>query len=209
MRAQSLIWATLIVLALAAPAAFCQEKRDVASTKVDAPAAPAPAVRESELAIPEPGQQVPAAASAQQAPAPTVSTWDFVRMLLVLACVVGFIYLIFFLLRKGSGRKIQENDLIRILGSRSLSGSRALHLVEAGGSVYLIGSSDGGVELISQITDKESLDALKLKAAEQGPALRRSFQEILADIFKPAKKPFSLGESLQMLKSQRERLRKM
>ncbi len=130
-------------------------------------------------------------------------------MLLIRAAVVGLIYLLFWVLRRGTGRRIQENEMIRVLGSRSLSGSKALHLVEVGGSVFLVGASDGGVELISEITDKESLDALRLKAAEQRPAARRTFQDVLADIFKPAHKSFSLAESVEMLKRQRQRLRRM
>ncbi len=130
-------------------------------------------------------------------------------MLLILAAVVGLIYLLFWVLRRGTGRKIQENEMIRVLGSRGLSGSKALHLVEVGSSVFLVGASDGGVELISEITDKESLDALKLKAAQQGPSQRRTFQDVLADIFRPARKPFSMAESVDMLKRQRQRLRRM
>jgi flagellar protein FliO/FliZ len=130
-------------------------------------------------------------------------------MILILAAVVGLIYLLFWVLRKGTGRRIQNNDMIRVLGSRSLSGSKALHLVEVGASVFLVGASDGGVELISQITDKESLDAVHLKAAEQRPAQRRTFQDVLADIFKPARKPFSLAESVDMLKRQRDRLHRL
>jgi flagellar biogenesis protein FliO len=130
-------------------------------------------------------------------------------MLLILAAVVAFIYFVFFILKKGAGRKIQENELVKVLGSRSLGGNRALHLIEAGGSVFLVGSSDGGVELISQITDKEALDTLRMKAAEQGHGGRKSFQEVLSGIFKPAKKTFSMDESVDLLKNQQERLRKM
>ena len=102
--------------------------------------------------------------------------------------VIGVIYLLFWLLRRGSGKRIQENDLIRVLGSRSLAGNRALHLVEVGTSIYLVGSSDGGVELISEITDKESLDSrCGLKAAEEDPAARRNFPQILSEIFRPGK----------------------
>jgi flagellar protein FliO/FliZ len=138
-----------------------------------------------------------------------VSTWDFVRMILVLAAVLGVIYLLFWLLRRGAGKKIQENGLIRILGSRGLSGSRSLHLVEVGSSVYLVGSSDGGVELIAEITDKESLDSLRLKAAEQAPGGRRTFAQALGEIFRPAGKPFSIGDGLGFLRGQRERLKKL
>lgn len=184
--------------------AVAQEAKTASTTTT--PAQPA----ETDLVIPEPGQPAtPVAAGQTTATAPGVSTWDFVRMLLVLAAVVGFIYLIFYLLRRGSGKKIQENELIHLMGSRSLSGSRALHLVEVGSSVFLVGSADGGVQLIAEITDKESLDSLKLKAAEQKTIGRRSFQDVLSDIFRPAKGSFSLGQGLEALKSQRDRLKKL
>ncbi|MGD0723981.1 MAG: flagellar biosynthetic protein FliO [Spirochaetia bacterium] len=138
-----------------------------------------------------------------------VSTWDFVRMLIILACVVGVIYLLFWILRRSSGKKIQENDLIRVLGSRSLAGNRALHLIEVGGCVYLVGASDGGVQLISEITDKESLDSVRLKAAEQPASAGRSFPQILSEIFRPARKPVSLGEGIGFLRGQRDRLKKL
>jgi len=146
------------------------------------------------------------------ATAPAVSSWDFVRMLLVLAAVVGAIYLLFWILRRGMGRKIQENDLIRVLGSRSLSGSRALHLVEVGGSVYLVGSSDGGVGLIAEITEKESLDTIRLKASEEEGRPRRNFQAILSDIIKPSRQPTGgphPGDGAGFLRRQRDRLRKL
>ena len=172
-------------------------------------------VNETELAIPDNGKAASGGAGAAQGtqgapPAtPGVSTWDFLRMLLILAGVVGAIYALFWLLRRGSGKRIPQNDLIRVLGSRSLAGNRSLHLVEVGTSVYLVGSSDGGVELISEITDKESLDSVRLKAAEETPAARRSFQHLLSEIFRPAKKPFSLRESVGFLRTQRDRLKKL
>jgi flagellar protein FliO/FliZ len=196
--------ACVACLFLAATAASAQAKSAPAGA-----AAPAEAQKTSEtdLLIPE-GRQAPAGGDARPT-APAVSTWDFVRMILILAAVVGLIYLLFWVLRRGSRRKIQENELIHVLGSRSLSGSRALHLVEVGTEVFLVGASDGGVELISQITDKESLDSLKMKAAQQGPAVKRSFQEVLGEIFKPARTPFSMREGVDQMKRQRDRLRKM
>ena len=181
---------------------------------------PGPAVI-SESDLPIGGSGAPAVAAGtgaaqgtSAAPAATqtgssVTTWDFLRMLLILALVVGVIYLLFWVLRRGSRKKIQENDLIKVLGSRSLAGNRALHLVEVGTSVYLVGASDGGVELVSEITDKETLDSVRLKAAEQLPTGRRNFQQILAEIFRPAKRPFSVREGIGFLKGQRERLRKL
>jgi flagellar protein FliO/FliZ len=182
--------------------AFCQTEPSAAAS--DTKQKP-----ESEMVIPEPGQPASEASTGSTVAAPAVSIWDFVRMLLILAAVVVFIYLIFYVLRKGVGRKIQENDLIKVLGSRSLSGSRALHLIEVGRSVYLVGSAEGSVGLIAEVTDKESLDGIRLKAADTAPAGKKGFQQILSDIFKPAKSRISVDESIELLKSQRERLKKM
>jgi flagellar protein FliO/FliZ len=153
-------------------------------------------------------------AAAGAAAAPTVqgggvSTWDFVRMLLVLAAVVVVIYLLFWLLRRGSRARIPENDLIKVLGSRGLAGNRAMHLVEVGSSLYLVGSADGGVRLIAEITDKESADAVRLKAAEAAPGGKRTFTQILSEIFRPTRSSFTVGEGIGLLKEQRDRLKKL
>jgi flagellar protein FliO/FliZ len=172
-------------------------------------AAAAP-VDESTLLIPEgPPAGAAPAAGAGGAVAPAVSLWDFVRMLLILALVVVAIYIVLRLLRRKAGRRVQENDLIRVLGSRTLTATRTLHIVEVGKGVYLVGSSDGGVELIAEITDKESLDSLRLRAAEEPTGARRSFPAVLADIFRPARHSATMGESLGFLKGQRDRLKKL
>jgi len=198
---------TVLVLALAAQPIAAQASQ-TSSTATGA--ASAAALDESRIPL----GNTTAGSAAGTAPAPAatpgVSTWDFVRMLLILACVIGVIYVLFWLLRRGTGRgRVQESDLIRLLGSRGLSGNRALHLVEVGSSIYLVGSSEGGVELVAEITEKESLDSVRLRAAEQGPAARRTFQQTLSEIFRPAKTPFSIGEGIGFLKGQRERLKKL
>ncbi len=200
---------TALVLALAAAPLAAQANRITtgAAPGQDAGSPPPAPTDESKIPL---GSTTAAGAAPAPAATPGVSTWDFVRMLLILACVIGVIYVLFWLLRKGTGRgRVPESDLIRVLGSRGLSGNRALHLVEVGSNIYLVGSSDGGVELVAEITEKESLDAVRLKAAEQIPAGRRTFQQTLSEIFRPARSPFTVGDGIGFLKGQRERLKKL
>ena len=195
--------------------AVAQAKSNGAGQNGQAASAAAKAVNESDLVIPDTGAGGGEAAGGGAAAvggaviASAVSTWDFVRMLLILAAVIGAIYLLVWLLRRGSGKRVRENDLIRVLGSRTLAGTRALHLVEVGTAIYLIGSSDGGVELIAEVTDKESVDGLRLRAAEEAPAARRTFQAVLSEIFRPARHQTTMGESVGFLRRQRDRLRKL
>lgn len=142
---------------------------------------------------------------------PLISTWDFLRMVLILGGVVGLVYIFFFLLKRGLGRKKFENDLIHILGSTSLSGNKALHLIEVGNSIFLVGSAESGVALIAEIEDQESKDHIKLEDSRSQSPEQRSFSRILRDFFKPAKgnQLKGLGETVDFMKGQQERLKRL
>ena len=142
---------------------------------------------------------------------PLISTWDFLRMVLILGGVVGLVYIFFFLLKRGLGRKRFENDLIQILGSTSLTGNKALHLIKVGNSIFLVGSAESGVALIAEIKDQESKDHIKLEDSRSQSPEQRSFSRILRDFFKPAKdnKLKGLGETVDFMKAQQERLKRL
>ena len=204
-----------------------------AGQATDGQATDAAAVDETKLLIPDSSSPAPggaatgadaAAGGAGAAPAPAVairapgvSTWDFVRMLLVLAGVVALIYGVFWLLRRGQRLKTPENETIRVLGSRSLGGNRALHLVEVGRVVYLVGSAESGVNLVAEVKDQETIDALRIQAAEEGGRVRRTFAATLARMFSPPKTPGGagpdkgpgLGEGADFLRRSRDRLRRL
>lgn len=141
---------------------------------------------------------------------PLVSSWDFIRMLFILAAVVGVIYLIFYLLKRGLRRQLPQNDLIRVLGSRTLSGNRALHVVELGKSVFLVGAAESGISLISEVKDQETLDRIRLESS-QAARLPQGFTQFFQSLLKSGKKA-ELGlkqDTLGFMKQQRQRLQKM
>ncbi len=130
-------------------------------------------------------------------------------MVLVLGGVVAVIYLLFFLLKKGAKKRFADNEFIEIIGSKGLSGGKALHLVKVGESIFLIGSADNSINLVSQITEKESLDSLKLDMSQKTKGAGKSFQNTLSDIFRKRTDANSLIDSARFLKKQRERLHKL
>ena len=112
---------------------------------------------------------------------------DFIRMVLVLALVVLSIYVLFYFIRKASGQGARGSRAVRLLGTTPLQGGRSVHLVEVGGRVFLLGSADQSVRLISEIDDQETVDRLLLDYGD-GVAVggfgRRSFPELLGDMFR-------------------------
>lgn len=143
-------------------------------------------------------------------PGPLVSSWDFVRMLLILGAVVGVIYLIFYLLKRGLRRQLPQNDLINVLGTRNLAGNRSLHLVKLGKQVFLVGSAESGISLISEITDREALDTIALERAQTRERQTQGFSEFLQSILKSGKREGSrVRDTVDFMKQQRQRLEKL
>ena len=109
-----------------------------------------------------------------------LTVWDFVKVILVLVAVVIFVYAIFYFLKKSGGTKYQNNNLIKLLGSQSLTQNCTVHLIEAGEKYYLIGCSENTVSHIADIDDKESIDSLIINAPVE-PTEKKGFFEIFSN----------------------------
>jgi len=149
----------------------------------------------------------------EEIPVPTVGWGDFLRMFLVLAFVIALIYGVFFLMKKFSRKGSLDSDQIRILTSKSLESGRNLHVIEVGNQVFLIGSAEGGISLVSEINDKETRDQFRLLASQQAEGTK-SFQNVFSHFFpkEPAQTPTPTGSaknSVDFIKKQRDRLKKL
>ncbi len=110
--------------------------------------------------------------------------WDLVRMILVLGFVIGSIYVVFYLLKRSSGRRIGGGaGLLRIVDEHALSGGKSLHLIEVGRQVFLVGAGGDSVGLISEITDDETLDTIRLAVSAQATEQPRAFSEVLSSLW--------------------------
>lgn len=113
---------------------------------------------------------------------PAVSTNAFTsvgatfRAFFVLALVLAMAYLFLRFLRKLSGQESSESHVIKVMASQTLKGQCGLHIVEIAGKVYILGAGES-VSLISEITNKEALDELRL-SVNQKP-LKQSFAQLL------------------------------
>jgi flagellar protein FliO/FliZ len=144
-----------------------------------------------------------------------ITFWTVFRLILVLGLSVAAIYGIVFWLKKLARPAELRDPYLRVLASTHLGSNRYIHIVAVGTKAWLIGSSDGSVQPIAEITDKETLDAMFLdeskKLAETGKP-QNDFKSILRR-FMP--QSHSDTENLQnpidinaeRLRKQRERLR--
>lgn len=148
---------------------------------------------------------------------PGVNVGDFLRVIVVLGIIIALIYALVWLLRKLTGIKADSGDEIRIYSTRPIKGNSALHLIEVGNRVFLIGSTDSSINLISEIEDKEAIDTIRLNSSRAPES--RGFAKLLRDRFsgKPLAKrkdaetgeldDYSTDGSILNLQKQRERLK--
>ena len=202
-RGRTLFLCAVVLLLLPLPALRAQDTTDSAAGRLPRPA-------EESLLILDAGEEPGGNGSDEVQGGPLVSSWDFLRMVLILAAVVGLIYLIFWLLKRGLRRQLPQNDLIRLLGTRNLSGNRALHLVEMGKQVFLVGSAEGSISLISEIRDRETLDSIALERSQIENRATQGFANFFQSILKSGKqRESSVGATIDFMKQQRQRLEKL
>ncbi|MDR1390271.1 MAG: flagellar biosynthetic protein FliO [Treponema sp.] len=88
------------------------------------------------------------------------SSFAALRMFFVLILVAVVIYLVIFCLKRLSRPRAEQNPHLRILASTHLGSGRYIHVVSVGTNAWLVGSGEGGVTRIADVTDREAVDAM-------------------------------------------------
>ncbi len=135
---------------------------------------------------------------------------DLIRTILVLLLVIGAIYVVLLILKKFSTSGIDGSSLINVVGSKGLMKDSAVHLLEVGNQVFLVGSGNSSVNLISEITDQETIDNIRLNLSKDNPKNNSSFADRIGrmiDTGKKKKTEETVRNSESFLRSQRDRLK--
>jgi flagellar protein FliO/FliZ len=98
-----------------------------------------------------------------------VSVFSIFRVLLTLAVVAAAIYgLVYFLkFRRTSRAGVEQDPFLKILASAPLVANRSVHVISVGPQAWLVGSAETGVNLISEILDKDTINAMLLEDSKR------------------------------------------
>ncbi|GMO55310.1 MAG: hypothetical protein Ta2G_14380 [Termitinemataceae bacterium] len=146
------------------------------------------------------------------------SVFAVLRTLFVLALTAAAIYGIVYYLKHKKKIDGPDDTFLKVLAKAAITSKTAAAVVSVGDKAYLVGLSDNGVSLISEITEKETVDAMRIAYEEaalktQDEAL--DFKALLSKIaglkksFKTAK-PQNIVQAPDIsaeLRAKRERLR--
>lgn len=150
-----------------------------------------------------------------------------VRVVVVLALVCIAIYGIVYLIKKSTRINASNDPYLKNLALLPLGPSKSIQIIAAGSQAFVVGVTDHSISLITELSDKELIDAMILTADKtMGPG-QGSFASILSkfvpgllpqhkqntessmekNVNTPIQDSLSASDTAEFLRSQRERLR--
>jgi len=198
-----LVVCTLCVFNLSVTALFAQEEPFGGGIAVqETPAVDPIIAREKELPLGDNG------AGAAAAP-PATSVWGILKVIFTLAVVAAAIYgMVYFVKRAARGGRGQD-PFLKILASAPLGTNRGAYIVAVGSKAWLVGAAESGVNLISEIEDKDILNAMLLedsrKSAEAPTGPFPDFKALLQRLGMPVESGPPPGP--EDIRKRRERLK--
>ncbi|MDR1956121.1 MAG: flagellar biosynthetic protein FliO [Treponema sp.] len=139
-----------------------------------------------------------------------ISFLTILRMILVLALAAGAIYGILFFLKRISRTPEQKDPHLKVLAGVHLGSNRFVHVVSLGSQAWLLGACEGGVSLIAELTDTETIDAMLLdesRKSAQGKVSGFDFSQVLRRLGGGAGPDPHTELKAENVRKRRERLR--
>ncbi len=148
----------------------------------------------------------------QNSDSQTSITFVFIRAIVGFIFFFVLLYLAFTYIKKRSSTVLGSSDIIKVLATTHLSQNKSLSIVEIVDNIYFISTTDKTISMMSEITDKDTKDAIRLsyaKSAENVP------DDTFASMFDKAlymlniKKAKEDKEAIEVTKEMTERMRMM
>ena len=111
----------------------------------------------------------------------------FFRMIVVLIIIIGLIYGFVWLLRKTSSPKAKDDLYLKEVANLSLAPGKSVRIISLKDKAYMIGVTDSNINLITEVQDKDLIDAMNLNADENPSDKPKDFASLLASFSKSTK----------------------
>ncbi len=130
------------------------------------------------------------------------------RTVAILGALIIGIYFLFRVLVKNKKRVVADSDVIKVLSTYPLAANRFIQVVDIGGQVLVLGVSDSNINLITELTDTETVDRIRLLSSKEktGGSFKDQFFGLLGG--RSGERPGSISH-LMGYKNRINRMKKM
>lgn len=107
--------------------------------------------------------------------------WMIFKTIIVLI-IFGVGFLLFFrYVSKKTGLPSVGRGVVQILAVSSVGQNKFVQIIDVAGKVMVIGVTDGSINLISEITEKDQIDRIRLQSSKTIPVDAHGFQEFVSE----------------------------
>ncbi len=122
-----------------------------------------------------------------------------VSLVVVLGLILGVLYML-----KRFWRKKESSSIISVLSVQTIQNNRNILIVSIAESLYVMSSSEAGIQLITEITDEDTKNFIRTNAqSERGSP----FATLLAKYFPDQQKKATMHTQLEGLRKRSEKLK--
>lgn len=112
-----------------------------------------------------------------------VDVWAYIRIIVVLALMVGAIYAIFLVMKKFLKVKEDTGDGVQLLTSRTLGPGKQVQVVFVHGRYLILGVTNDNINLLGEITDPKEIEHIELYANEQAAESGQTFGQMISSMY--------------------------
>jgi flagellar protein FliO/FliZ len=106
--------------------------------------------------------------------------WLIIKTIIVLGSLIGGFYYFFRFVTKKAGIQVLGRDVVQVLSIVPLGQNKFLQVVDLAGRVLVLGISDSGIHLITEVKEKEEIDRIRLLSSKSSPVQPGGFQEYVS-----------------------------
>ncbi|MFC1671348.1 FliO/MopB family protein [Spirochaetota bacterium] len=151
--------------------------------------------------------------------------WLVFKTIIVLGAIIGGFYFFIRYASKRTGIRVMGQDLIKVLSVAPIGQNKHLQIIDLAGKILVLGVADNSINLVTEITDKDEIDRIRLLGTKSTSVKAGGFQDYIVSNIGRAfgkvkdsgtvkkntgNKPVGdSGVDLSSLKGQKDRLRKL
>ncbi len=106
--------------------------------------------------------------------------WLLFKTIFVLGLLVGGFYMFYRFISQKAGINLSGQDVVQILSAVPLGPGKFLYIIDLAGKVFLLGVSDSGINMLTEIEGKEDIDRIRLLSSRSTPNDGKNFQDMIS-----------------------------
>lgn len=123
------------------------------------------------------------------------ATWILLKILFILAILVGAGYFLILQMQKSKSAKYPVKGFMKVLSSLSLSATQSVQIVEVGGRTLVLGVADGSVSLLTEVTNPEEKSQIQKMKEEADPYVPNFLETVLESLQSKAQRKIRINPS--------------